>query len=106
MIPVDEEKGFQPLATIWKSLEQRFDVPESILEHLRKVQQFKRKETQSINEYFMQLVAKANKVFPGTSAAEIGKHVVDTFALNDLMQQLFLNDSWICEVQSWPKITP
>ena len=30
----------------------------------------------------MQLVAKANKAFPAASTAEIGKHVVDTFALN------------------------
>ena len=82
MIPVDGEKGFRPLATIWKSLEQRFDFPESVLEHLHKFQRFKRKVTQSINEYFVQLVAKANKAFPGASAAEIGKHVVDTFALN------------------------
>ena len=82
MTPVDEEKEFWPLATIWKSLEQRFDVPESVLEHLHKFQQFKRKETQSIKEYFVQLVAKANKAFLGASAAEIGKHVVDTFALN------------------------
>ena len=53
-----------------------------VLEHLHKSQQFKRKETRSINEYFVQLVAKANKAFLGASAAEIGKHVVDTFALN------------------------
>ena len=53
-----------------------------VLEHLHKSQQFKRKETRSIDEYFVQLVAKANKAFPGASAAEIGKHVVDTFALN------------------------
>lgn len=82
MIPVDETKGHRRLDAIWKSLEERFDVPESVLEHLHKFQQFKRKDSQSINEYFVQLVAKANKAFPGASAEEIGRHVVDTFALN------------------------
>ena len=37
MIPVDEEKGFRPLATIWKSLEQRFDVPESVFRPVARI---------------------------------------------------------------------
>lgn len=82
MIPIDETKGHRRLDVIWKSLEERFDVPESVLEHLHKFQQFKRKDSQGINEYFVQLVAKANKAFPGASAEEIGRHVIDAFALN------------------------
>ena len=82
MIPIDETKGHRRLDVIWKSLEERFHVPESVLEYLHKFHQFKRKDSQGINEYFVQLVAKANKAFLGTSAEEIGRHVVDAFALN------------------------
>ena len=53
-----------------------------MLEHLHKFQQFKRKDSQGINEYFVQLVAKAHKAFPGASAEEIGRHIIDAFALN------------------------
>ena len=33
MIPIDETKGHRRLDVVWKSLEERFDVPESVLEH-------------------------------------------------------------------------
>ena len=36
MIPVDETKGHRRFDVIWKSLEERFDVPESVLGHLHK----------------------------------------------------------------------
>ena len=48
MIPVDETVGHRRLDVIWKSLEETFDVPESVLEHLHKFRQFKRKDSQRI----------------------------------------------------------
>ena len=38
MIPIDETKGHRHLDVIWKSREGRFDVSESVLEHLHKFQ--------------------------------------------------------------------
>ena len=76
MIPVDEEKGFQHLAKIWKSLEQRSDIPESVLERLHKFHSFSARKLKSVNEYLVQLLAKVNKAFPGSSALEIAKYTV------------------------------
>ena len=39
----DETMGHCPLDVIWKSLKERFDVLESVLEHLHRFQQFKHK---------------------------------------------------------------
>ena len=64
MIPIDETKGHRRLDVIRKSLEERFEVPESVLEHLHKFQQFKRSDSQGINEYFVQLVAKLKGTKP------------------------------------------
>ena len=50
VIPVDQTDGHRRLDVIWKSLEERFDVPESVLEHFHKLKQFKRKDSQRIKQ--------------------------------------------------------
>ena len=82
MVPVDPTAGYRRLDAVWKALGDRFDIPESTLEHLHKFRQFKRQENQSVNDYFVQLVAKANKAFPGATPETIGKEIINTFALN------------------------
>ena len=52
------------------------------MERLQKFRQFKRQKSQSVIDYFVQLVAKANKGFPEASSETTGKEISNTFALN------------------------